>query len=157
MGKQQQRFLILAQDHFSSLLLARNLMLGNSKSNGPIISFKQKVELTKKMFDERLIIHFKAEEKIIFPIVKQYAMHLESEINEFIEDHYRIEDIIESLSSTISIRRRLHDFGQSLEAHILHEEKVINQQLLVILPPDIFDSLELELNNYYESLISPKK
>ncbi len=155
--KQRQRFLHITQDHLSSILLARNLIGGQVANTGPRIPLPQKLEITKKMYADRLRYHFEAEELILFPAMKKSSDANRRMLDELIAEHEQIRAIASTLYTPISIHKTLHDFGYMLELHIIHEEKFFQQHIIPNLPEDVLKDLEEGIERYFSDSSTPKR
>ncbi len=147
----QRHLMPLVQDHLSTILMARNIGLGSPNMNIQSLTFPQKIDFVIRYFETRLIFHHDAEEKILFPIIRQFTAIADDVVPQLVEEHRRIRFIVESFDNSMSKRQLLSDLGHLLENHVVREEKYIYTQLKQILPEEILQSTEEEILKYYRS------
>ena len=123
--KRDQALVTLSRDHHDGLLLAVRLQQGKKAllrlwSHDPFWQAKYVV----KFYEDHLISHFEAEEKILFPLVAQYVKD-SSVINKLVEEHKEMRGYVDSFRhpEEKKLECNLEQFGKLLESHIRCEER----------------------------------
>jgi iron-sulfur cluster repair protein YtfE (RIC family) len=127
--KRNRNLISLSHDHFHGLSLA-NLI----KKDAP--EFKRlpndipgKLRYTLEMYDNSLFQHFVEEEEILIPAVEGKDPETDTIIEELLDEHCRIKDIIFNLRIGNDIEKNLDLLGCLLEKHIRKEERIFFRKI----------------------------
>jgi iron-sulfur cluster repair protein YtfE (RIC family) len=138
----------LSHDHHQGLILAQQLKKGAPQYKGMPSTLEGKKEYTLSFYKTKLVQHFKDEEEILFPAVKNKNVELDKLITEVISEHRKIETLIHDLEKTHQLENVLDELGRLLEKHIRKEErelfveieKVLNEKELTDISQKITES-----------------
>jgi len=115
----------LSHDHHYGLALAlrcRKQALGQLKPMGPAGLHERARELF-DFFAGNLIAHFRAEEEVLFPYLREVAPESGPMIDELIQDHEQIRATAPKLEAAVALAKLIFDLGDLLECHIRKEER----------------------------------
>jgi iron-sulfur cluster repair protein YtfE (RIC family) len=144
--KRNKNLILLSHDHYHGLSLA-NLI----KKNAPEFSrlpndMPGKLRYTLNAYDNELIQHFFEEEEILFPAVEGKDPEIDELIEEVLEEHCRIRDLVFCLRAGVSIEDNLDRLGCLLEKHIRKEERILFKKIEDILTDEEMKKLGLRLS-----------
>ena len=116
---------LLSHDHHHGLALAlrcRRQALGQIK---PMVAqgLKERVKEYRDFFAQNLVPHFRAEEEILFPLIRARAAESHSLIDELLKDHEQLRKWEGCLEEDKGLAKVLFDIGDLLERHIRREER----------------------------------
>jgi len=117
--------ILLSHDHHHGLALAlrcRRQALGQIKPMGAQ-GLKERVKEYKDFFAQNLVPHFRAEEEILFPLIRARAAESHSLIDELLKDHEQLRKWEGCLEEDKGLAKVLFDLGDLLERHIRREER----------------------------------
>ena len=117
--------ILLSHDHHHGLALAlrcRRQALGQIKPMGAQ-GLKERVKECKDFFAQNLVSHFRAEEEILFPLIRARAAESRSLIDDLLKDHAQLRKWEECLEGDKGLAKVLFDLGDLLERHIRREER----------------------------------
>ena len=126
----------LSIDHHHGLILAALIKKDAPKYEKLPQSLDGKVDYTLKAWENELIIHFKNEEDILFPAVKGKSNELDSTIEELLEEHVKIEGLVNSLKTGSDKKAILDELGNILEGHIRKEERILFEEIQKLFPEE---------------------
>ena len=115
----------LSQDHHHGLALAlrcRKQALGQVKPMGSE-GLRERAKEFLDFYASNLVPHFKAEEEVLFPLLRSTVPSCEEIINELIQNHAEIHRAIPQLQEGINLGKLIFDLGDLLERHIRKEER----------------------------------
>jgi len=115
----------LSNDHHHGLALAlrcRRQALGQIKPTGAQ-GLKERVKEYRDFFAQNLVPHFRAEEEILFPLIRARAAESHSLIDQLLKDHEQLRKGEECLAEDKGLSKVLFDLGDLLERHIRREER----------------------------------
>ncbi|MGE5351461.1 MAG: hemerythrin domain-containing protein [Acidobacteriota bacterium] len=114
----------LSHDHHHALKLAQMLKKNAPRLDSIPESPKEKAGRALEFYESDLVVHFAAEEKILYPFVKGKDKALDSLFHEIMEEHKEIKKMIESLfQGEAGLEEKLDSLGSLLESHIRKEER----------------------------------
>lgn len=123
--KRHKSLIPLSQDHHHGLIVAQL-----AKKSAP--EYKDlpndpdgKAEYALHAWESEISIHFKNEEKILFPFVKGKNDELDRLIEEILDEHKNIRSDFEAIKTKINLVEDLDKMGKDLEAHIRKEERLL--------------------------------
>ena len=135
----------LSHDHHQGLILAQQLKKGAPQYKGMPSTLEGKKDYTLSFYNEELVQHFKDEEEILFPLVKNRNSDLDRMISEIISEHRKMETLVKDIENTTKLEDLLNELGQLLEKHIRKEER----ELFVEIEKNLSDT---ELNYLSEKI-----
>jgi iron-sulfur cluster repair protein YtfE (RIC family) len=115
----------LSHDHHHGLALAlrcRKQALGQIKPMGAEGLRERSTEVA-QFFATDLVPHFRAEEEILFPLVRTAAPQSVPIIEQLRKEHEQISAMVENLEKGHGVSQILFDLGDLLERHIRCEER----------------------------------
>ena len=113
----------LYHHHHQGLILAQQLKKGAPQYKGMPSTLEGKKDYTLSFYENELVQHFKDEEEILFPLVKNKSSDLDNMISEIISEHRKMETMVNELENTTNLEDLLSELGQLLEKHIRKEER----------------------------------
>ena len=117
--------ILLSHDHHHGLALAlrcRKQALGRVKPMG-VQGLEERAKEMREFFANNLERHFRAEEEILFPVIRSFASEGQSLIEDLIREHQQIRAEVGRLEGKGSLAKVLFDLGDLLERHIRREER----------------------------------
>jgi iron-sulfur cluster repair protein YtfE (RIC family) len=127
--KRNRNLVLLSHDHYQGLNLANLIKKGAPVFNRLPNDVTGKLRYTLDMYDNDLVKHFSDEEEILFPAVEGKDPDVDIIIEEMLEDHSKVRDLIFYLRTGHSIEENLHQLGCLLEKHIRKEERVLFKRI----------------------------
>lgn len=126
MAKRHPSLVPLSHDHHHGLALAlkcRKHALGqlNPGDQGSLESCAAEIG---RFFEDTLLPHFEAEEKVLFTLLSNRD-ECRSLVAELRDEHREFRERFSLTDKSIELRKFLFDIGDLLERHIRHEERVL--------------------------------
>jgi hemerythrin-like domain-containing protein len=115
----------LSHDHHHGLALAlrcRKQALGQLKPMGAT-GLRERAKEISDFFAGNLVAHFRAEEEVLFPFLRDAVPASASMIDELIKNHDQIRKTVAQLNSGTQLAKLIFDLGDLLERHIRKEER----------------------------------
>jgi iron-sulfur cluster repair protein YtfE (RIC family) len=115
----------LSHDHHHGLALAlrcRKQALGQIKPMGAA-GLRERAEEVLAFYTSNLIAHFRAEEELLFPLIRSIAPQSEPMIKNLTREHNEIHQAVAQLKTGDSLAKLIFDLGDLLERHIRREER----------------------------------
>jgi iron-sulfur cluster repair protein YtfE (RIC family) len=136
----------LSRDHHQGLILAQLIKKNAPRYNNLPHTLEGKVEYTLNAFRMDLLPHFKKEEEILFPFVKGIDNELGEVINQLLNEHKKITDLIIKLKKNNNKEDILDELGNLLTQHIRKEERELFEKVQEILTDEELENLDALLN-----------
>jgi iron-sulfur cluster repair protein YtfE (RIC family) len=117
--------ILLSHDHHHGLALAlrcRKQALGQIKPMGTE-GLRERAKEFVAFYGAHLVPHFRAEEEVLFPLLRSVVPASEAMIDELVQDHGQIQQAIPQLESGTGLAKLIFDLGDLLERHIRKEER----------------------------------
>ena len=114
----------LSQDHHHGLALAlrcRKQALGQIPLGAEGLRERAKEFLA--FYANNLVPHFRAEEEVLFPLLRSAVPGSEEMIDELLRNHAQIHRAIRQLEEGTGLAKLIFDLGDLLERHIRKEER----------------------------------
>jgi iron-sulfur cluster repair protein YtfE (RIC family) len=143
--KRDKALHILSHDHHHGLLLAQLIKKGGPKYKNMPDTTEGKRDYSIRFYYDELIKHFEDEENILFPVVNGKDDEIDNLIEEIIDEHKKIRQLINQLESDENIENTLDELGHILESHIRKEERILFGKIQEILNEDELYALEKQL------------
>lgn len=144
--KRHKAFRTLSRDHHHGLVLAQLIKSGSPNYKDLPKTTVDKKNYTLKFFEENLIPHFKKEEEVLFPLSEVKGADIKKIVSELTEQHREVYKLIELLKQSAEPENELNELGKLLELHIRKEERILFQELQMILSEDELLKLENDLD-----------
>lgn len=115
----------LSHDHHHGLALAlrcRKQALGQIKPMGTA-GLRERAEEVLAFYASNLIAHFRAEEELLFPLIRSIAPQSEPIIKNLTREHNEIHLGVAQLKAGAGLAKLIFDLGDLLERHIRREER----------------------------------
>ncbi len=113
----------LSRDHHQGLILAQLIRQNAPHYKNLPSTLEGKTEYTLNAYETELLAHFKKEEEILFPVVKEKNDEFNKLVNELIAEHRKINDLVEKLKRDKNKILILDEIGTLLIQHIRKEER----------------------------------
>ena len=136
----------LSHDHHKGLILAQQLKKGAPQYKGMPSTLEEKKIYTISFYNNELVQHFKDEEEILFPLVKNRTTDIDVLIDEIVDEHRKMEKLVAEIQKTTELETALDALGRLLEKHIRKEERELFLAIEKILSEDEYSQLKLNLN-----------
>jgi iron-sulfur cluster repair protein YtfE (RIC family) len=115
----------LSYDHHHGLALAlrcRKQALGQIKPLGSE-GLRARAKEFLAFYANNLVAHFRAEEEILFPLLRSVTPESNELIDELVRDHEQIRQATTRLENDVGLAKLVFDLGDLLERHIRKEER----------------------------------
>lgn len=139
--KRHESIIPLSHDHHHGLILAQLLKPGAPEYKGLPNDSDGKSEYAINAWQTELKVHFRNEEEILFPSVKERNDKLDQLIKEILEEHKALETLFTELELKKGNEKILNEIGYKLEAHIRKEEREVFNLIQQIIPEDELNKL----------------
>lgn len=100
----------------------RKQALGQLKPLGTA-GLRQRAEEFLAFYRRNLIRHFRAEEEVLFPLLRSSAPPSVALIDELMRQHDQIRETIPQIEAAADLAKVIFDLGDLLEVHIRKEER----------------------------------
>ena len=115
----------LSQDHHHGLALAlrcRKQALGQLKPMGAA-GLRERAQEFLTFYRNNLVAHFRAEEEVLFPLLRTSLPDNDAMLDELIGQHEQLRQAMPQLESDSGLAKLIFDLGDLLERHIRREER----------------------------------
>ncbi|MSP41503.1 MAG: hemerythrin domain-containing protein [Deltaproteobacteria bacterium] len=115
----------LSHDHHHGLALAlrcRKQALGQLKPLGAA-GLRQRAQEFLEFYRNYLVAHFRAEEEVLFPLLRVSVPGSEAMLDELIGQHGQLSQAATRLETGTGLAKLIFDIGDLLERHIRKEER----------------------------------
>ena len=115
----------LSQDHHHGLALAlrcRKQALGQLKPMGAA-GLRERAKELVEFFNANLVAHFRAEEEILFPLLRRLVPGSAVLVDELLGQHEQLRQAVPKLEAESGLAKLIFDLGDLLERHIRKEER----------------------------------
>ena len=115
----------LSHDHHHGLALAlrcRKQALGQIKPMGAE-GLRQRAQEVLEFYRAHLLAHFKAEEAILFPLMREQVAGCGEMLDQLEREHEQLRRLIPELEAGTGLAKLIFDLGDLLERHIRKEER----------------------------------
>ncbi len=115
----------LSQDHHHGLALAlkcRKQALGQIRPMGAE-GLRERAREFLVFYESNLVPHFRAEEEVLFPLLRSAVPASEEMIDELVQNHAQIRQATPQLEAGTGLAKLIFDLGDLLERHIRKEER----------------------------------
>jgi hemerythrin-like domain-containing protein len=115
----------LSQDHHHGLALAlrcRKQALGQLKPMGAA-GLRERATEFLQFYRNNLVAHFRAEEEVLFPLLRTSLPGNDAMLDELISQHEQLRQAAAQLAAGSGLAKSIFDLGDLLERHIRREER----------------------------------
>jgi len=115
----------LSHDHHHGLALAlrcRKQALGRLKPMGSA-GLRERAKEFIDFYRMSLVVHFRAEEEVLFPLMRRAVPGSAVLLDELIVQHEQLRQTVSQLEAGTSMAKLIFDLGDLLERHIRKEER----------------------------------
>ncbi|HET7008181.1 MAG TPA: hemerythrin domain-containing protein [Candidatus Binatia bacterium] len=115
----------LSHDHHHGLALAlrcRKQALGQIKPMGPE-GVRERAQEVLEFYRANLLAHFKAEEEVLFPLMREQVAGCGDMLDQLVRDHQQLHRAMPQLEAGVGLAKLIFDLGDLLERHIRKEER----------------------------------
>ncbi len=134
--KRHKTIIPLSHDHHVMLKMAQGIKKNFIKTNLGTSSISNKAKAVINAYNTELLPHFNHEETILFPLAKGKDLELDVLINEIVEEHDKIGEMISKIEEG-DVEQNLDDLGFLLEVHIRKEERIVFSKIEEILGDEL--------------------
>jgi hemerythrin-like domain-containing protein len=116
---------LLSHDHHHGLALAlrcRKQSLGQIKPMGAD-GLRARAQEFLKFYRDNLAAHFKAEEEILFPLMRDQVVGCGDMLDQLAREHEHLRRAMPQLEAGTGLAKLIFDLGDLLERHIRKEER----------------------------------
>lgn len=116
---------LLSHDHHHGLALAlrcRKQSLGQIKPMGAE-GLRVRAQEFLKFYRDNLVAHFKAEEEVLFPLMRDQAAGCGDMLDQLVREHEQMCRAMPQLEAGTGLAKLIFDLGDLLERHIRKEER----------------------------------
>ena len=116
---------LLSHDHHHGLALAlrcRKQGLGQIKPMGAE-GLRDRAREFLEFYRANLVAHFKAEEEVLFPLMREQVAGCAAMLDQLVQDHEQLRRAMPQLESGTGLAKLIFDLGDLLERHIRKEER----------------------------------
>ncbi|MCU7490854.1 MAG: hemerythrin domain-containing protein [Bacteroidota bacterium] len=132
----------LSHDHHHALKLAQMLKKDAPRLESVPESPQEKARRALEFYESDLVVHFAAEEKVLYPFVKGKDTILDGLFKEIMEEHKKIRHLVESLlQDETGLEEKLDTLGRFLEGHIRKEERELFPRIQEVFSEDELNEL----------------
>jgi iron-sulfur cluster repair protein YtfE (RIC family) len=146
----------LSHDHHHGLALAlrcRKQALGQLKPMG-VTGLRERAQEFVDFYRADLMKHFRAEETVLFPLMRETAAANAMLLDELIKQHQEITNAIAPLEAGLGLSKLLFDIGDLLERHIRKEERELFPLFESQIEPTNAEIIGVELKKILGSRVS---
>jgi len=143
--KRHPALYLLSHDHHQGLILAQQLKKGAPQYKGMPSTLEEKKNYTVSFYNNELKSHFKEEEEILFPLAKNRTPELDIMMNEIVDEHRKMEKLVNEIEKTTDLKNVLDSLGWLLEKHIRKEERKLFPAIEKILTEGELSELKTKL------------
>lgn len=140
--KRHPALIPLSQDHHKALLLAQLIKKNAPEYHGLPKDLIGKMNFAKDIYHTELENHFRDEEQIVFPYLKEKDIELDNLISEILNEHIILKEKILSLIDNPNLVNQLDEIGNILGEHVRKEERIIFEKAQTILTNDELKIIE---------------
>ena len=115
----------LSHDHHHGLALAlrcRKQALGQIKPMGAE-GLRARAQEVLEFYRDNLVAHFKAEEEVLFPLMRDQVAGCGDMLDQLARDHEQLRRAMPQLEAGAGLAKLIFDVGDLLERHIRKEER----------------------------------
>jgi len=116
---------LLSHDHHHGLALAlrcRKQSLGQIKPMGAD-GLRARAQEVLQFYRDNLVAHFKAEEQVLFPLMRDQVVGCGALLDQLVRDHEQLHRAMAQLEAGAGLAKLIFDLGDLLERHIRKEER----------------------------------
>jgi len=146
----------LSHDHHHGLALAlrcRKQALGQLRPMG-VTGLRERAQEFVDFYRADLIKHFRAEETVLFPLMRETAAANATLLDELIKQHQEISSAIAPLEAGSGLSKLLFDIGDLLERHIRKEERELFPLFESQIEPTNAEIIGVELKKILDARVS---
>jgi hemerythrin-like domain-containing protein len=143
--KRHQALVNLSREHYEGLVLAQL-----SKKNAPVYKHlpndpQGKKEYVISAFIPKIKNHFKIEETLLIPKIKNIDKDIDLLTDIILNEHKILNELIEKLKTDESPSDLLNEFGKIFESHIRKEEREWFNMIQEKIPEDILEKIRIDI------------
>ncbi len=136
----------LSRDHHQGLILAQLIKKDAPDYKDLPKTTSDKVKYTINFYKSELVKHFKNEEDILYPAVKNKSKEIDGLFEDIISEHNKIKQLVVQLESGENKPDILNELGVLLELHIRKEERSLFEKIQNLLSDEELTQLEEKLS-----------
>jgi len=148
--------ILLSHDHHHGLALAlrcRKQSLGQIKPMGAE-GLRARAQECCEFYRDSLVAHFKAEEAVLFPLMREQVSGCGGTLDQLVREHEQIRRAITELEGGSGLAKLIFDLGDLLERHIRKEERELFPLYEAHVGPEMANAVGAQLS---EALVATMK
>jgi iron-sulfur cluster repair protein YtfE (RIC family) len=146
---------LLSHDHHHGLALAlrcRKQSLGQIKPMGAE-GLRARAQEVLAFYRDNLVAHFKAEEELLFPLMRDQVAGCGDMLDQLVRDHEQLRRAMPQLEAGAGLAKLIFDLGDLLERHIRKEERELFPLFEAHVDAAKAEQLDVRLKEYLNPLI----
>jgi iron-sulfur cluster repair protein YtfE (RIC family) len=146
---------LLSHDHHHGLALAlrcRKQSLGQIKPMGAE-GLRARAQEVLAFYRDNLVAHFKAEEELLFPLMRDQVAGCGDMLDQLVRDHEQLRRAMPQLEAGAGLAKLIFDLGDLLERHIRKEERELFPLFEAHVDAAKAEQLGVRLKEYLNPLI----
>ena len=146
---------LLSHDHHHGLALAlrcRKQSLGQIKPMGAE-GLRARAQEFLEFYRDNLVAHFKAEEEVLFPLMRDQVAACGDMLDQLVRDHEALRRAMPQLEAGAGLAKLIFDLGDLLERHIRKEER----ELFPLFEAHVDAEMAEQLGVRLKELLNPPK
>lgn len=141
--KRHPALIPLSSDHHQALLLAVLLKKNSPTFLGLPDDSVGKMNYVMELYEKELKNHFKDEEQILLPYLKEKDVELDALISEILNEHIILKERILSLNDNPNLVNQLDEIGRILDEHVRKEERILFEKAQAILNESELEQIKI--------------
>jgi iron-sulfur cluster repair protein YtfE (RIC family) len=146
---------LLSHDHHHGLALAlrcRKQSLGQIKPMGAE-GLRARAQEVLEFYRDNLVAHFKAEEEVLFPLMRDQVAGCGDMLDQLVRDHEQLRRAMPQLETGAGLAKLIFDLGDLLERHIRKEER----ELFLLFEAHVDAAQADQMSVKLKELLKPQK
>lgn len=137
----------LSRDHHPGLIAAQICKKGSPAYVGLPSIPGEKLNYIKSFWEDDLYKHFRIEEEILIPAITGTNAGLDKITARVLKEHSTLELLFRELDSPPDVEQALDNFGNALDEHIRHEERIWFEMIQKIFDEEFLAALGQKINS----------
>ena len=144
--KRHNSLVPLSRQHQKALLTAQLIKKNAPEYRDLPKTAEDKKNYVIKFYHDHLVPHFKAEEEILIPFIKNRSEEIDKVSNEIVEDHLSIRELILNIETKDEFINLMDELGYLLENHVRKEERIWFENIQEVLEEEELQNLSGRLD-----------
>jgi iron-sulfur cluster repair protein YtfE (RIC family) len=154
--RRDQGLIPLSREHHYALMLCLRIHRGLPHHKADLQWLTEKARAAVEFFEQDLLVHFKAEEEVLFPAMKEMA-GAAGVIDSLLCEHRAIETLIRQIGDMDgTLDSTLLEFANLLESHVRKEERVLFAIYEEQATPELLDRVSRDISTQIGTAVQPR-